>query len=151
MLAPRKESYKKPRQCIKEQRHHYANKGPCSKSYGFSSSHIWMWELDHNKGWALKNWCFWIAVLEKALETKPIDPKGNQPSIFIGRTDAEAEAPTLRPPDVKSQLIRKDPESGKDWRQREKEMAEDEMVRYLTNSVDMNLSKLWAIVKDKEA
>ena len=91
--------------------------------------------LDHKKGWAPKNWCFWTVVLEKTLESpldckgiKPVNPKGNQSWIFIGRTDAEAEAPTLWPPDVKSRLIGKDPDAGKDWRQEEKGMIEDKMV-----------------------
>ena len=94
-----------------------------------------MWELDHKEGWVLKNWCFQFAVLEKTLESpldtkeiKPVHPKGNQPWIFIGRTHAEAEAPILWPPDVKRWLIGKDPDAGKDWRQEEKGMTEDEMV-----------------------
>jgi len=104
-------------------------------SYGFSSSHVWMWELDHKEGWAPKNWCFWTVVLEKTLESpldckeiQPVHPKGNQSWIFIGRTDAEAEAPILWPPDVKNSLIWKDPDSGKDWKQEEKGVIEDEMV-----------------------
>ena len=93
-----------------------------------------MWELDHKKGWALKNWCFWIAVLEKTLEgpldckIKLVNPKGNQPWIFIGRTDAEAEAPILWQPDAKSWLTGKDPDAGKDWKLKEKGAAEDEMI-----------------------
>ena len=94
-----------------------------SQSYGFSSSHVQMWELDHKEGWALKNWCFQNVVLEKTLvspldskEIKPVNPKGNQPCIFIGRTDVEAEGPILWPPDEKSQLIGKDSDAGKDWR-----------------------------------
>ena len=101
----------------------------------FSSSHVWMWELDYKESWALKNWCFWTVVLEKTLESplgckkiKPVNPKGNQSWIFIGRTDAEAETPILWPSDVKNWLIGKDPDAGKDWRQEEKEMIEDEMV-----------------------
>ena len=97
MLAPWKKSYDQPRQHIKKQRHHYANKGPSSQGSGFSSSHVWMWELDHKEGWALKNWCFWTVVLEKTLESpldckeiQPVHPKGNQSWIFFGRTDAEA-------------------------------------------------------------
>ena len=123
-------------QHIKKQRRHFANRGPYSQSYGFSGSHIWMWELDHKEGWALKNWCFWTVVLEKTLESplsckeiKSVSPKGNQPWIFIGRTDDEAEAPVLCPPDVKNWLIGKDPDVGKDWRQKEKRVAEDEIVR----------------------
>ena len=105
-----------------------------SQSYGFSSSHVWMWELDHKEGWVLKNWCFQIVVLEKTLESpldweeiKPVSPIGDQSWMFIGRTDAEPGAPTLWPPDAKNWLIVKDPDAGKDWRQ--KGMAEDEMVR----------------------
>ena len=99
-----------------------------------SSSHVWMWELDHEEGRVLKNWCFWTVVLEKTLESpldckiKPVNPKGNQPWIFIGRTDAEAEAPILWLPDAKNQLIGKDPDAGKDWRQEEKGTTEDDMV-----------------------
>ena len=98
MLAPWKKSYDKPRQHIKKQRHYFANKGPSSQSYGFSSSHVWIWELDHKESWLLKNWCFRIVVLEKTLESpldrkeiKPVNPKGDQSWIFIGRTDAEAD------------------------------------------------------------
>ena len=94
-----------------------------------------MWELDHKEGWVLKNWCFWTAVLEKTLESpldckeiQPVHPKGNQCWIFIGRTDAEAEAPILGLPDAQNWLIGKDPDAGKDWRQEERGMTEDEMV-----------------------
>ena len=135
MLIPWKKSYDKPRQCIKTQRHHFADKGVYSQSYGFSGSHVQIWDLDHKEGWALKNRCFKIVVLEKILESsldckeiKPVHPKENQPWIFNGRTDAEAEAPILCSPDVKSWLIRKDPDAGKDWRQKENRVAEDEMV-----------------------
>ena len=107
--------------CIKNQRHHFANKGLYNQSYGFSISYGQMWGLLHKEGWALKNWCFQIVVLEKTLqspfdckEIKPANPKGNQPWIFIGRTDAEAKAPILWPPDVKSWLIEKDPDARKD-------------------------------------
>ena len=104
-----------------------------SQSYGFSTSHVQMWELDHQRTWAPKNWCCWTLVLEKTLETplggkeiKPVNGKGNQPWIFIGRTDAEA--PILWPPDVKGRLTGKDPDAGKDWGQEEKGMTKDEMV-----------------------
>ena len=134
-LSPWKKSYDKPRQYIKKQRHSFANKGLSSQSYGFSSSHVWMWELDYKESWAPKNWCFWVVVLEKTLaspldckEIRSVNPKGNQSWIFIGRTDAEAEAPILWPPDAKSWLIGKDPDAGKDWRQKEKGMTENEMV-----------------------
>ena len=114
---------------------YFTNKGPSSQSYGFSSSHVWMWELDYNESWAQKNWCFWTVVLEKTLESpldykefQPVHPKGNQSWIFIGRTDAEAETPILWPPDAKNWLIGKDPDAGKDWRWEEKGITEDEMV-----------------------
>ena len=110
-------------------------KSPYSQSYGFSSSHVWMWELDHKEGWAPKNWCFWTVVLEKTLESpfnckeiKPVHPKGNQPWIFTGRSDAKAETPVLWPPEVKNWLIGKDPDAGRDWGQEEKGTTEDEIV-----------------------
>ena len=116
-------------------RHYFAGKGLSSQSYSFSSRHVWMWELDYKEGWVLKNWCFRTVVLEKTLESpleskkiKPVNPKGNQSWIFIGRTDAEAEAPILWPPYMKNWLIGKDPNAGKDWRQEEKGMTQDEMV-----------------------
>ena len=128
-------SYNKPREHIKKQRHYFANKALSSQSYGFSTSHVWMWELDYKESWALKNWWFWTVVLEKTLESpldckeiQPVHPKGNQSWIFIGRTDAEAETPILWPPDVKNWLIWKDPDARQDWRQEEKGMTEDEMV-----------------------
>ena len=106
-----------------------------SQSYGFSSSHVWMWELDHKEHWPLRNWCFGSVVLEKTLESpldskeiQPVHPKGNQSWIFIGRTDAEAETPILWPPDVKNWLIGKNPDAGKDWRQEENGTTENEMV-----------------------
>ena len=126
MLAPWKKSYDKPRQWVKKQRHYFADKGPSSQSYGFSSSHVWMWELDHKESWALKKWWFWTMVLEKTLESpldckeiQPVHPKGKQSWIFTGRTDAEAEVTILWPPDAKNWLIGKDPNSGNDWRQEE--------------------------------
>ena len=130
-----KESYDQPRQHIKKQRYYFANKGPSRQGYGFSSGHVWMWEFDCEKSWALKNWCFWSVVLEKTLaspwnckEIQPVHPKGNQSWVFTGKTDVEAETPILWPPDVKSWLTWKDPDAGKDWGQEEKEMTEDEMV-----------------------
>ena len=126
-----------PRQHIEKQRYYFADKGPSHQSYGFSSSHVWMWELDCKESWALKNWCFWTVVLEKTLEspldckeTQPVHPKGNQSWLFIGRTDVEAETPILWPPDVKNWLIGKDPEAGKDWRREEKGTTEGEKVRW---------------------
>ena len=126
-----------PRKHIKKQRHYFANKGPSCQSYGFSSSHVWMWELDYEESWALKNWCFWTVVLEKTLESpldskeiQPVHPKANQSLIFTGRTDAEAEAPILWPPDAKNWLTGKDPDAGKDWSREKKRMTEDEMVAW---------------------
>ena len=104
--------------------HYFANKGPSSQGYGFSSGHVWMWELTCKESWAPKNWCFWTMVLEKTLESpldckeiQPVHPKGAQSWVFTGRTDAEAETPILWPPHGKSWLVRKDPYAGKDWRQ----------------------------------
>ena len=121
-LAPWKKSYDQHRQYIKRQRHYFANKGLSSQSYGFSCSHVWMWELDYKESWAPKNWCFWT-LIEKSLESpldckeiQPVHPKGNQSWVFIGRTDIEAETPILWPPDAKNWSIGKDPDAGKDWR-----------------------------------
>ena len=113
----------------------FANKVPSSPSYGFSSSHVQMWGLDHKEGWASKNWCFWTVGLKMTLES-PLDckeiqavhPKGNQSWIFIRRTEAEAETPILWAPDAKNWIIGKDPDAGKDWRQEEKGVTEDDMV-----------------------
>ena len=146
------------RQHIKKQKHHFANESPYSQSYGFSSNHVWMWEVDHKKGWAPKNWWFQIVVLEKTLESpldckeiQPVHPKGDQPWIVIRGTDTEAETPVLWPPHAKSWLTGKDPDAGRDWRQEEKGTTEDEMLDGITDSTDMSLSKLREIVKDTEA
>ena len=123
------------RQHIKKQRHYFVNKGPSSQGYGFSSGHVWMWELDYKENWAQKNWCFSTVVLEKTLESpldckeiQPVHPKIDQSWVFIGGTDVEAETPVFWPPDLKSWLIWKDPDAGKDWRWEEKGTTEDEMV-----------------------
>ena len=135
MLPPWKKSYDQPRQHITKQRHYFAIKGPSSQSYGFSSSHVRMWQLDYKESWVPKNWCFWTVVLEKNLESplhwkeiQPVHPKGNQSWAFIGRTVVEAEALILWPPEMKSWLIGKEPDVGKGWKREEKGMAEDEMV-----------------------
>ena len=119
---------------VKKQRHYFAKKGPSSQGYGFSSGHVWMSELDCEESWAPKNWCFWTVVLEKTLESpldckeiQPVHPK-DQPWVFTGRIDAEAETPILWPPDMKSRLIGKDPDAGRDWGQEEKGTTEDEMA-----------------------
>ena len=113
----------KPRQHIKKQRHYFANKGPSSQSYGFSSSHVWMWELNYKESWVPKSWCFRTVLLKKTLESpldykeiQPVHPKGNLSWLLIGRTDIEAETPVRWPPDVKNWLVWKDPDAGKDWK-----------------------------------
>ena len=135
MLTPWKKSYVQSRQHIKKQRHYFASKGPSSQGYGFSSGHVWMWELDCEESWALKNWWFWTVVLEKTLESsvdckeiQPVHPKGDQSWVFIGRTDAETETPILWPLHAKSWLIGKDRDAGRDWGQEEKGTTEDEMA-----------------------
>ena len=143
------------RQHIKKQRYYFANKGPCC---GFSSSHVWIWELDYRESWVQKNWCFWTVVLEKTLESpldckkiKPDNPKGNQPWIFIGRTDAEAETPILWPSDVKNWLLGKDPDAGKDWRQEKKGMTEDEMVGWHHQLDGHEFEQASGLAMDREA
>ena len=117
---------------------------------GFSSSHVWMWELAHKESWAQKNWCFWTVVLEKTLESpldckeiQPVNPKGDQSWISIGRTDAEAETPILWPPDSKNWLIGKDPDAGKDWRREEKGMKRMRWLDGSTYSMDMDSRNWW--------
>jgi len=122
-------------QYIKKQRHYFVNKGPSSQGYGFSSSYVWIWELDYKESWQQNNWCFWTLVLENTLESpldwkaiQPVHRKGDQSWMFTERTDVEAETPVLWPPDAKSWLIWKDPDAGKDWGQEEKGTTENEMV-----------------------
>ena len=133
MFTPWKKSCNKPRQHVKK-RYYFANKGPYSQSYALPGSHVQMWELDHKVGSAPKYWCSWTVVLETTLESpldckkiQPVNCKGNQSWIFIGRTDAEAETPILWPPDVKICLIGKDPHVGKDWGREEEGGTEDEI------------------------
>ena len=122
---------------LKSRDNYFASKGPSSQGYGFSSSHVWIWEVDYKESWALKNWCFWTVVLEKTLESpldckeiQPVYPKGDQSWVFVGRTDVEAVTPILWPPHVKSWLIGKDSDAGRDWGQEEKGTTEDEMAEW---------------------
>ena len=134
------------------------DKGPSSQSYDFSSNHVWMWELDHKESWMLNNWCFWIVVLKKTpdspldgKEGQPVNPKGNQSWIFIGRTDAEAEAPILWLHDGKNWLIGKDPDAGKDWSRRRRGWQRMRWLDGITDSTELSLSKLQEMVKDRGA
>ena len=154
-LQPCKKRYDKPRQHIKKQRHLFADKGLHSQSYSFSRIHVWIWELDRKKAWTLRNWCFWIMVLEMTLkrsldckEIKSVNSKGNQPWIFLGRTDAEA--PILWLPDVKSQPSEKTLMLGKTESKRRRGWQRMRWLDDISDSMDINLSILWEIVKDRE-
>jgi len=149
MFAPWKKSYDQPRQHIKRQRHYFANKGLSSRSYGFSSSHVWMWELDYKESWAPKNWCFWTVVLEKTLdspldckESQPVHPKGNQSWIFIGRTDMKLKLQYFGHLMRRTDSLEKTLMLGKIEVRRRRGQQSMRWLDGITDSMDMSLSKL---------
>ena len=159
MLAPWKKSYDQPRQCIKKHRHHFADKGPYNQSYGFSSSHVQTWELDHKEGWVPKNWCLWIVVLEKTLECpldckeiKPVNPKGINPEYLLKGLMLKQKLQCFgHLMQIANSLGKKTLMLGKIEGKRRRGRQRMKWLHSITDSMNMSLSKLWGIVKDREA